>query len=267
MVAKRLKFDQRLHEAGERCPVEDKSVSRALAWWIAAELVRRHPGRLQIIETHPMDGHYDCISVFDQGVEGAGDPGIVLHMNVDPGTHITHRSWFSDESEDETRFNWLEVLLCGDRRRYVVKQLERVEGLPSPSRTPSTRPESIGPLVIAAFLQRSLLGPAKWQALNGVEDPAYGDNIRSELFSAIPGARIASDCGIDGVDHLQPEYRFWFLAEENRDGSTDAPTVAIDTWAGLLWRADGPEVDLMSVYSDESRSLDRVVSATCPPAF
>jgi hypothetical protein len=39
-------------------------VTRALAWWLAAELIRRHPADLREIETHPGGGQYDCISLY-----------------------------------------------------------------------------------------------------------------------------------------------------------------------------------------------------------
>lgn len=36
------------------------------SWWVASKLVRRHP-QLGLIETHPGDGMYDCLSVVRWG--------------------------------------------------------------------------------------------------------------------------------------------------------------------------------------------------------
>lgn len=264
-MSHQIRFDDELHRTGEQTPVASRPISQALAWWIGAELVRRHPEELRIIETHPGGGQYDCVSVYRVAGDAA-EPEVVVHMNVDAGAHLTHQSWFSEE--DAERFNWLEVLLTQDRRNYVVAQLEQAEGLTSPKRTPTTTSASIGPLVISAFLQRSLLGPARWRADNGVADSSsYGAAVRDALFEKMPDSRLwASSAPAAGFG--MAEYRFWFLSREGPDGEeSSAPAVAIDTWSGLLWSGAETRVDLMNCYAQVEKSLDGLVSAVCPPAF
>jgi hypothetical protein len=261
-----IRFDEELHAAGEQCPVANTQLSQALAWWIASELVRRHPGELRVIETHPGGGQYNCVSVY-RVTDGRG-PEVVVHMNLDPGTHLTHGSWFSADGDGE-RFNWLEVLLCENRRSYVVEQLELAEHLSVPSRTPTTASSTIGPLVIAAFLERSAFGPACWDVVNGAADSSYGLGVRSELFEQFPGAAEWA-ARVEGDLEGSREYRFWFAGPTGPAGlfGLTEPSFVVDTWTGHLWRRDEPERhDLLARYVASGRSLDALVSAVCPPAF
>jgi len=259
-----IRFDERLHMQGEECPIEDTSISNALAWWVAAELLRRHPGALQVIETHPGGGQYNCVSVYRSPLSSPSSA--LVDMNVDPGTHLTHASWFDRMGE---RFNWLEVLLAADRREYVVEQLERVEGLTVPPRTPSTTEQSIGALVIASFLERSILGPSHWTAANAVGDGEYGANPRTDLLEALPELReeygaAASEPGIESL------YGVWFVGSASGGGpfAMDQPAFAVDLAGGRLWKpGGGSSIDLMAKYQSVDRSLDALVSAVCPPAF
>ena len=106
-------------------------------------------------------------------------PYTLVHMNKQPGAHLTPSNWNGE------RFNWLEVLLAEDRLNYVVRQLEQLHDLPSPATTPPTVRRSIGPRLIAGFLQRTALGPRSWIAVNGMLDSEYGAEVRQELFDSI----------------------------------------------------------------------------------
>ena len=108
------------------------------------------------------------------GAPGAPVRGVesrlIVHMNKQEGnTHLTHAAWFDADADGE-RFNWLEVLLCEDRRSYVVQQLERAAELRSPAATPSTTVDTIGVRLISSFLQRTALARKPWTALNGQLD-------------------------------------------------------------------------------------------------
>lgn len=259
-----IRFDELLHFAGEEWSVQNTQLSTTLAWWVAAELVRRHPGELRVIETHPGGGQYNCVSVYR--ITDEDGPEVVVHMNVDAGAHLTHGSWF-DRGDDE-RFNWLEVLLCDNRRSYVVEQLERLGGLSSPTPTPRTTSESIGPMVISAFLERSVLGPARWTATNGVADSDGGLEVRRQLFDQFPDAagHVSSvEGGLDGYG----EYRFWFVGPAGDAGefSLAEPAFVVDTWTGHLWARGRDRIDLLEGYTTVDRSLDALVSSACPPAF
>lgn len=237
-------------------------MTTTLAWWVAAELVRRHPGELHVIETHPGGGQYDCVSIYRSS--GRSGAEVVVHMNV-TGT-LTHGTWFRDGGE---RFNWLEVLLSANRRSYIVEQIERVEGLTSPPKTPSTDTSTVGPMLVAAFLERSVLGPARWCAVNGVADSSEGVHVRTECFEQFPDAERWC-ASVEGDFGGRREYRFWFVGEAGHAGafSLERPAFAVDTWTGHLWRRDpGDRVDLLGEHMASARSLDALVSSVCPPAF
>ena len=257
-----IQFDERLHGVGEECAVENTSISIALAWGIAAELVRRHPGDLQIIETHPGGGQYSCVSVYPSPLRSPA----VLDMNVDPGAHLTHASWFDRMGE---RFNWLEVLLAADRRQYVVEQVERAEGLHVPATSPSTTEQSVGPLLVAAFLQRTVLGRRGWTTANAVSDDDYGAGIRTDLLEHFPTATEMLGMPTDDAE-IKRWYPVWFIGRSSGESpfAMEKPAFAVDLAAGRLWRSHNPTtVDLMQRYKDVSRSVDALVSSTCPPAF
>lgn len=262
-----------LHDAGEAVPVMNKVVARSVAWWIAAELIRRHPSNLRVIEMHPAAGTYDCVSIFSVKPGHAAER--LVHMNVNPGAHLTPDSWFTGDGS-EPRFNWLEVMLCDDRRSYVVEHLERAEELEPPTQTPSTTASSIGPMVISAFLQRSVWGPARWNMVNAMFDSSgySGTKPRTELIEQFDGLG-------DWIEQPQPDdidgigaYRIWFgcrvpNAWDKVDSDPEPTTAefAVDTWTGRLWRPKAAPVDLMSRYDKVGRSLDALVSDVCPPAY
>ena len=122
MRATPIELDVGLHEIGEQINLP-YTIKRALAWWIAAQMIRRHPDEIRVIETHPAGGLYDCVSLFRRKPEDA----LVVHMNLEG--HITHQSWFDTEGSNaanavaDRSFNWLEVLAAQDRRRYVIEAL------------------------------------------------------------------------------------------------------------------------------------------------
>ena len=43
----------------------NRQLIEAASWRVACELIRRYPDRLIVIETHPADGQYDCLSIYE----------------------------------------------------------------------------------------------------------------------------------------------------------------------------------------------------------
>ncbi len=129
-----ISFSEPEHRFGEQLEVGDYALVDTISWWVAAELIRRHPKDLTVLELHPSGGLMDCLGVgFRPDSPSAHDrEGQFIYLARDPGGHITVNSAGGD------RFNWVEVLLARDRRAYVVKQIEREFGLKSPKATPST---------------------------------------------------------------------------------------------------------------------------------
>lgn len=242
------------HAAGEQVRVP-RPVAEALSWRVAAELVRRHPDELCVIETHPMTGQYDCLTILDRNRTHQGHP--VVQMNRMPGGHVTPRSWFSTNAE---RANWLDVLFAEHMRREIVIPLEHMEGLSVPTETPPTMPTSIGARVIAAALW-TRLATSPLTAHNGVLDSSgmFGSGIRTGLFSAFAG--LASEIAGHDPDELvgHPAYDYWFLTG-TVDGAADQPIIGIDTRRGLAWSKRLQRADLMSLYDQCDRKINLLVA-------
>jgi hypothetical protein len=250
-----IRLDPHLHHVGEGVAVP-LPIARAAAWWIAAELVRRHPGGLRVIETHPGGGLYDCISIYRTGSPD-GEP-LVAHLNL--LGHITHGRWFHGDADDGTdrRFNWFEVIASNDRRGYVIEQLERVEGLSSPKATPRTTRRSIGPLLLAHAALTISAPHSRWNIRNAYCDTSGYDSGLYEWARAFPDLDLTPRPGdLFG----EPGYRYWgVLDDEGR------ARCAIDTSRGLAWRADEPgrSIDLIGEYEKRQRDLIRVAKLVIP---
>ncbi len=225
----------------------------ATAWWIAAELVRRHPLELTVIETHPGGGQSDCLAVYK--IVG-DDAHSLVHMNHETGACHLH---------GPRDLGWPEAIMARDRRRDLVELYESAADLLAPSSTPAARPTSIGIRAISAFMERVALAVrVRWIMENGVLDSAgYEGGVRREHFQALPMAQrqleeLRGDPGPLGLF----EYRFWFLLPSQGE----KPVLAIDQHSGLAWDQDR-EYDLLQTYKDVGRSMDRLVSTVFPPAF
>jgi hypothetical protein len=275
-VTRMLRLDEELHARGETTPVEDWLTMQALGWWIAAELVRRHPGDLIPYLTGG-DFQNDCLAVSRfEPVTPDGPQRLIVMMNRQPSGHLTHVSWFGDPANQE-RFNWLEVLLTTDRLTYVVEQLEREAGLPSPSQTPATTEASVGVRAISAFLNRTMLQRKSWVATCGVWEGGQGDaGFNDDLFDAVPGMNAVNPRLTQREFEIPREScRFWFLRPTIRSNAppefqpeAGPPTIGLDVLSGQCWVGDNPEpVDLMKRYNTLGRSIDALVSAVFPPAF
>lgn len=255
MTQHSLRFTPHIHRAGESVELPYPIVN-ALAWWVTAELIRRHPNTLRVLETHPGGGQYDCLSLYRR--DGDHDnPQLFVHLNR-PG-HITPASWFepSDGGEPE-RFNWLDVLASDDRRTHIIEQLERCEGLASPKSTPPTNSRSIGPRVLARFAASAAPTTRRWDIRNGFLDTSgYGGGV-NEFVDKFPGItldRLPSDPGGES------SYRYWFVLDHE-----DTPFTAVDVDRGLAWRRDGggAQIDLMKIYKTSGRRIDAVMKEVMP---
>src|SRR5690606_9769030 len=87
----------------------------ATYWWLASELVRRHP-ELNVVETYPLDGFYDCVSVGGK----SGDRDILIEMNREGSIHV-HPA--------HTGFMTVEQVISHDAPLWAVRSLEEAAGL------------------------------------------------------------------------------------------------------------------------------------------
>lgn len=253
---------------GRRVHVERPALRRCLAWRVGAEIARRHPGKIRLLETHPLGGAYDVLAVYfrdeDADATPDGEWRSVLSMNTyQPGATLTHESWFGQAAESD-RFTWLEVLLCPDLRTDIIEPIEQAEGLGSPTATPATTSATIGPRLLATFSERTAFVRKPWRLVNGVRDSSgYDEGIRAALFDDLPGLaehrKIRRNDDIIGI----PEYRFWFAVEGDLDEHGPA-RLAVDTVHGTVFTTSGP-ADLMALYDQHGHQIDAVANAVCAP--
>ncbi|MBO6936803.1 MAG: hypothetical protein JJ863_17670 [Deltaproteobacteria bacterium] len=257
-------LDMALHVAGEELVVaaghnsgfRRHEVGQALAWWFASELVRRHPHRLRVFETHPHG--YDCLTVCTWEPDQAPDGEWRAIAYLNKTGHIA----VSVGGEDAVDLNWPEILAAEQPRDYV-RLVEKWARLPSPATTPPTVGSSIASRCIAAFLARTLYLSDRWLVLGGATHAAGDPSVRDQLFEQVPGA-AAERRDRDGADFWGlPESRFWFLV----DRTHDRVAVAVDQTNGRVWLPGARPESLMELYEAAERSVDRLVSNVFPAAF
>lgn len=267
-----IEINRQLHGLGEQAGISQWPLVHAAGWWVASELVRRHPGELKVYLTGG-EFQYDVLAVSRMGGQIVrGKSTAIVWMNRNPGCHFTTGTWFDDSSSTE-RFNWLEVILAPDRIEYVIRQLEREAGLSSPAKSPPTTSQSIVARVISGFLTRSVFTRSKWLALNGMWDNGMGEaSSNRNLFNAIPGMRDLVPVPDDGFFD-NDTYRYWFLSRAVPTStspwpqSDGGPLIGFDSNSGQCWDLAGRHVDLMKRYNELGRSVDALISDVCPPAF
>ncbi len=219
-----------------------------MSWRVAAELVRRHPARLRVIETHPGGGQYDCLTIIDRE---ANDGGCIT-LNRVGGVHVLRR--FDDprvvQPYDRYHDFWGAYLEASPRK--VLRALERRAGLPDVSSVPATTPSTLSIRFAAACVAPTAFGIRRWEWRNGFEDTSgWVGGPREELFTAFP--IIAARRAIrDDDDPLAPEHRFWFLLRD------DEPITAMEA-TGTAWTREGRRVALIEAYRSAGRRLLPVV--------
>jgi len=245
VIYKPIQFDAALHERGEREEVRSETVLE-LAWDVAASLVARHPGRLRVVEAHPIS-IYDCVAVLDLKPR-PGPASFLAYLNL--AGHVTTQ--FEGRMASDDRFNWSEILHTTDRTNYVIKQIEGATGLRRPSITPRIRTTSIGPLVLAQIAAISAGGPARFTIRAGFGFDSDDAPFRSELFdhfSQISPWEFRSD-------DIPEASRFWFVLAQNGD-----PVVAIDTGSGVAYTPRGRQASLLTVYRSEENDISRAAES------
>ncbi len=212
----------------------------ALSWRLVAEMVRRYPKRLRVVELHPGGGHGDCLSLVD----------------TDPRSPIERidlnrvGSGFVHPREDEDwvwRGIWSELAAAEDPRDGV-RTLSEAAGFPDLDRLPPSTPGVVSYRVIAALVGAEAFSREPLECRNGyVDTSGYGGGVWEQMFDAFPAARerlsVSEPDDILGI----AAYRFWFI----RRG--DNPVLALEAERGKAWDRAGREFDLMDMYRPHGR--------------
>lgn len=169
----------------------------ARSWWIASELVRRHP-ELRLIETHPGGGQYDCLTLLR-------DESTVVDLNRAGAIH------FNGETPSELAMTWLECF-AHDDPHLSVKQIEAASGLTSPSPTPATSPAALVYRAVARVLAALVDDRDWWDVRNERVDSsnAYSTEPHGYVSLSPRAAELATQARPDDLLG-DPAYRFWAL--------------------------------------------------------
>jgi type III secretion system-like peptide-binding chaperone len=212
----------------------------AQSWWIARELVRRHP-HLRLIETHPGGGQYDCLTLLDSRSAG---PGSLVDLNRAGRIHV-------DNGACEP-LGW-DTVFAARGGHDIVRRIEAVAGLHPLVPAPPTGPSALTYRVLARILTSLVDDRHTWDVRNGqLDSSGYGGGRRSELDWFPSAVKALRDVRPDDL-FQEPAYRFWILLRD-----TD-PVVVLDT-DGRLHLRNQLSAELLAVYKGSSRSLTITVA-------
>lgn len=249
---------EELHHKADGLEVPAVATVNALAWWVAAELVRRHPTEIQIAEESPWSGWWNALVVLRTG---GPEPKRLCFLRLSPSSGFLPLV----ASPMGGGINWAEMLLVPNRRDDVVLRIEAQLGLTPPRQTPSTTARSIGPRILAAFLQRTSLERQLWAFGNGssVDQESVGPN--EELFNSYPLAAQDRAARYPDADRFRSSQHYWFIGPVI-DKTARPPVTVINTTEGIAW-FDGHEFDLLALYKRFGSKLDPVVNLVFLPAL
>ncbi|MBO4238587.1 TY-Chap2 family putative peptide chaperone [Pseudonocardia alni] len=215
----------------------------AQSWWLASELVRRHP-RLLVVETHPGGGMYDCLTLVDPGVAG---PTTVLQLNRNGRIHVDPHNSTIEPVE------WTKML-AAENSHSVLRSVEGYARLRPPvPRAPTIGPRAMTYRVLAHILACLVDDRSTWDARSGCLDWGYGLGRHTDLdrFPSIrDGLHDVRESDLFG----EPAYRYWLL----HCGDEAVAVLDTDGWAHF---ADRQPVELVPAYRGNGSRLTSLIGS------
>lgn len=213
----------------------------AQSWWIASELVRRHP-ELMVYEMHPGGGSYDvlCVATPDQ-IRPEASERIPLAMINRVGSIQAHAG------DDQVLVaSWEQVLASADPH-WEVRELEAAVGWEQTSKPVTTR-RALAYRFFATALNMLSNSSATWDVRREFVDSSgfhgtHGGYV-AEFPAAIEAMRTTRALGIWG----EPESHFWALLRGGKP-------VAVVSDEGVLYPSSGPPKNLVSAYEACGRRI------------
>jgi hypothetical protein len=224
----------------------------AQSWWVASELVRRHP-ELVVHEMHPGGGQYDVLAVFAPPHDKART---ILMLNR-AGTMQVHQNDGLNGVPDMMMIGTWSDALSARSPHAVIKQIEDVAHLDVVVKAPSSTPRALAYRFIATLLTMTVNDRHSWDARNEFIDSSGdwwpGDAELHGFVEGFPEARRDFSSTPElGLWH-EPESHFWAVLR-------DQVPVAIVSIEGRVYRAEH-HYDLVDEYAaNERRMLPLVAS-------
>jgi len=227
-----------------------RQLLEAASWRVVAELMRRHPAELGVIETHQGGGTADALTLLRPG-RAMSDGAISLNR-----VGSAHFNSFVGEPDLESWQDFWAAYAAARDPRSVVIELERRAGLRPPTAVPASTPQSLTYRVIAAILVTTVFGRVSHECRNGMDDNSGmgGTTRRDELFAPFPEARSRAADDKPGDWCGEPAYRFWFI---QRAGE---PILALEPRSGLVWNRAELRHDLAVLWPASGKRVGLLAS-------
>lgn len=204
----------------------------AQSWWIASELVRRHPGAV-IAEKHPGDGMYDVLRV-----QLSREPQIQVMLNrvgtLQLHTDTTYRAIAS----------WHEVFAASNPHT-IVKDVEDAAGLRASSKAPPSTRRGLAYSIVAALLGALLNDRDMWDCRTAFSSPWGQWDKPQPNLEAFPSL----------ARHTEPDYddpQIWAILRNGHAVAVVSPE------EGAVHFPSGQALDLMKVYATLRRRIPLV---------
>ncbi|NHF63745.1 TY-Chap2 family putative peptide chaperone [Microcella pacifica] len=222
----------------------------AESWWIASELVRRHPG-LVVHEMHPGGGMYDVLCLFDPR-DGDMWQQVCIMLNRAGRIQVHHPP--GSETRDAIVTTWAESLAANDPHEQI-KALEVSARLEHPKETPTSRPITLTYRLIATLLNITLKAKERWDVRNEFIDSSSDDEqeVLGHIDKFTPLREHLRGAATLGLPH-EPESHCWIVLRD------DEPVAAI-TVDGRAYTRDRA-VNLLPAYERAKRSILRLATET-----
>ena len=224
----------------------------AQMWWIASELVRRHP-HLRISGVEVDEGNR-LLLVHDE------QDGMSIQWDLVGGCKFLING-------EVQKISWIEMMAALSPHE-TVKRIEVATGLGIPKATPATTPKALAYRVIASALTTAVDDRHEWYAVPAPMTHDEGpDNPGCAYFNEFPSAlearasyTLATDAELvetnRGIYFYQP---FWALLR-------DLEPVAIFDSAGVIHTIMGA-TELMPFYEQIDRKLSLTTARVLGPYF
>lgn len=206
----------------------------ALSWQVAAQLIRRHPRELWVINSWPLDGFYDCLCVVDRATMGQQ---LRLDLNrLGTGLRLT----------DGSVRRWTGIYEGSDPRDWVLA-LEAALGLTAQvGGLPPGTPSSLAVRWIAQLMLTQLGSRERWHTVGGI--PAT-----PEEFPGLVGSAEGS----------RTDTRYWTIGPgEGQDVTIRQPRAVVSIEGRLHLR--GADPISLTEHHRSGGSITALVAKTAP---
>ena len=242
------------------------SIVRAVTFRVLTELVRRHSNLpIRILELHPTQSGYDCLTLWRDGANGTFPGTVVAHFNTASENVTVFRPVVEPPTAGSAlsdSMNYIDRYLLDPRSTLEI--LEELCGFPSreAGRVPTSSRMVLVYRVISELLERSALSSRQLDVRSGWFDSDYDEcHVRPEL-RPFRGARAAFQPNLSREATAAIASDFWMLSACDALKTTHRTTpMAIDV-SGKVWTPDRDDavVDVWQLYSNNGRRLLPIVT-------